>query len=384
MTFRFPRAASTRVSALLGLAWALESVSARAQPALELAWDAPAECPNEADVLNRVRSLAGESLRGSRLRAVGHIEHVNGRYRLTLSLRQGNDVRERKMESTDCDDLAGAAAVTLGLLLRKDPNGTAAGQPGKDGRDQSGKDGRDQSGKDGRDQSGKDGNAAENAAAKASSANAAQPASESKSPAPAQPRPAPAPADAKPASQAETTTKPPVEQRHWSVLLRAPFGTVDLGLLPHPMLSLGAGLGFGYDDWRFLLVSRIFDGTTVHSDALPQVGSHVARVAGEAWACREWRAARLEFGPCVDLSLSFITARGTGPHVVAASEHARVFAIGAGADGRVFLEPWLALFSAATLSVETSRPTLLVNEFGEVQQLGPVEFSLALGVEWIF
>jgi hypothetical protein len=358
MTFRFPRAADT-LPGIFGLALSLASVPARAESPLELAWDAPAECPTGTVVLNRVRSLAGESLRGSRLRAAGHIERMNGRYRLTLTLRHGGDVRERTMESTSCDDLAGAAAVTLGLLLRAEPT-----------------------------QTGKAGSATANAGAASNSAtggtqnsaNETTKSNDSSSTAALKPPPVRAREGTPASSPAEAV----VGRRRWNVILRAPFGTLGVGMLPTATFALGAGLGLRYDEWHFMTMGRIFEDATLRSKDLPEIGSSVARAAVDLWACREWRIERVEFGPCVILALSFIRARGEGSHVEPQAQHALVFAPGAGGEGRVFLEPWLAAFGAATLAVATSRPSLLIDEFGEVQRLGPLELALAFGAEWIF
>jgi hypothetical protein len=43
-----------------------------------------------------------------------------------------------------------------------------------------------------------------------------------------------------------------------------------------------------------------------------------------------------------------------------------------------------AIFAAAAVCFETSRPALVVEGLGEIGQVGPVQPPLSLGPEWIF
>ncbi len=381
MTFRFPRLGS--IAALLAVAWTWVPNPARAEPArtpsaFDLTWDAPKECPSGRDVVSRVHALAGDAFDQSRLRAVGRVERLGGRYRLTLTLRRGDEVRERKIESASCEDLAGAAAVTLDLLLRKERTAAAEGRPEDTGANPTDRSGDTKAGAEGADAS----NTRANASAPSPSDNG-EPKSNGPSAAGAKAaRPAAEPPKSERSTAAGTDSR--LRQRRWNLLLRAPFGTVDFGPLERPTVALGVGLGLRYDEWRFVLAGRIFKDEVVWSDALPNVGSNISRWEGELGVCRDWRAGRFEFGPCVNVALSSITAHGTGPHVQAESEHAQVLAIGARAEGRVYIAPWFALWTSATLAVETSRPVVSISDFGEITRLGPIGFSLALGAEWIF
>lgn len=369
MTFPSPPR-SPRLGALLALALMSGVTTARAQSSLELAWDAPDECPSGESVLTRVRSLAGESLRGSRLKATGRVEHRDGRYRLTLTVHQGSEVRERTMESSSCDDLAGAAAVALGLLLRKEPTAGGATENPEAGTPPDAGGGNTANG-----------DARGNADTAAAPGNGGSKSERSKAPSSVAPR--------NPRAPESETSSPTAEpdsgsgQRRWNVVARAPSGTVALGLVSQPMFALGAGLGFRYDEWRMLAEGRVFEAATL-TDALSNVGARVGRITADASVCREWRTERVEFGPCADVGLSFVSMRGKGPHVVAQSHHTRVFAFGAGADGRFWLGSWVAVFGTASFAVQASRPTPSVTNFGDVVRLGAVDFSFALGSEWFF
>ncbi|HEY3495330.1 MAG TPA: hypothetical protein VGK73_11615, partial [Polyangiaceae bacterium] len=108
----------------------LASFVAPAQERLELVWSAPANCPQSAVVRERLRALLGESGRHTAgLRAEGRIERTEGRYRLTLTVRDATGVRHRSIESDSCADLGGAAAVALGLLLRNEPERSQGEKP---------------------------------------------------------------------------------------------------------------------------------------------------------------------------------------------------------------------------------------------------------------
>jgi len=97
-----------------------------AQPlaGVEVRWTAPARCPGPDDVQARVRRLLGAHAPTAspkeRLVADGTVVAADGRYRLTLTVRQGNEPSgvTRVFDSASCESLAGAAAVTLALLAR--------------------------------------------------------------------------------------------------------------------------------------------------------------------------------------------------------------------------------------------------------------------------
>jgi hypothetical protein len=90
---------------------------------LELSWEAPPDCPQREEVFQRIGKVAGAALEATAgLSVDGRIAPLNGRYRLTLLVRSGEDVRQRLIASDSCADLAGAAAVTVALMLGVDPS----------------------------------------------------------------------------------------------------------------------------------------------------------------------------------------------------------------------------------------------------------------------
>jgi hypothetical protein len=114
-----PRARFARQWTAMGVLAALTTtVAARADEPFELAWQAPPECPQRAAVRERIHALVPRAmLERARLRAEGTITRPHARFRLRLVMHFGDVVGERTIDSDSCGDLAGAAAVALGLLL---------------------------------------------------------------------------------------------------------------------------------------------------------------------------------------------------------------------------------------------------------------------------
>ena len=348
----------------MGVAVVLVSAAAHAEPTLELTWRAPAECPQEAAVRERVRALTGESARPSaRLRAQGVVTSVAGRYRLSLSIREGSATRERTIDSDSCVDLAGAAAVALGLLLRNDPSShpADAGQPGSE--DAAGTPGT--SGATGGDSSVSPPSG--NAPPRGDDRSAAKPS-----------RAAETPPTTDSSSSADSASA-----RRWSILLRVPEGSVELGRVPAPTVGLGGGLGLRYDGWRWLVSGRLDTAQTVGA-SVAGVGARLHPFSLDLRGCYGWRSASLEVAPCVAAALQWLTARGDGQDVIARTRTTRSVLLGAGGALHLYMTEWLAVVGGVTAGVKTSRERISVDGFGEIARLAPVQLDVTLGSEWIF
>ena len=303
---------------------------------LDLRWDAPPGCPRGDEVLDRIRALAGSSLDETvGLSAEGRIWRVDGRFHLTLLVREGPDVRKRVIASDSCVDLAGAAAVTLALLLgidvrtaerRADEQAAAPPKQGVTAAERSA-DGSDEERRDRSDE----------------------------------------------------------RRGRWAVVVRAPVFAADWGPLPRPSLGAGLGVGMRYEAWRVLLVGYL----SAHQDiTAPEldggVGAELQRMMGRLVACHGWRSLRFEVAPCVGLALEHIAARGFGEGV---SPHTRRTVWPAPCVGAV--AHWYALESLAFLAgasgyLELSRPQLVIDGVGKVAQLAPAAAGATVGLEWIF
>jgi hypothetical protein len=350
-----------------------DAVRAQAQAQLDLDWEAPAGCPQAAAVRARVRSMTGESRAALHLRAQGRIARVDGFYRLTLSLYEGGTPRDRIIDSASCADLAGAAAVALGLWLRHEPSrasireGSAGATTARSPSDA----------------------ATGPAGADASSANASDPKAtrnQTNGAAAAAEKSSDPETENETESESEVADEParPARPRRWRAFVRAPLLALDVARLPTPSLGLGADLGLRYDDWRVGGGARIFQSQTLWSREITDVGVEVGRFTAGVWACRRWGGGRLELAPCAHLSLERIDVRGLGRNVTSRSEHVTSLAFGAGGSAYFYPTDWMALVGTGTLSFASARPRLAIEGLEERRQLGPVVLGFGLASEWIF
>ena len=351
------------VAAVLGI-----TDGANAAEPLTLSWKAPRECPQQAAVRARIDALVPAAATSKeRLEADGQIERVGRRFRLKLRMRVGELSGERRIESDSCNDLAGAAAVALGLMLQSaepqsetEADATGAATPPSA--------------------------AGTNPSTAGTTANA-QP--------PAPPTPPAASEDEGEDEQQEGEQQEDEQEaqdddrkrprdRGWAVLLHGPLFALDLGPLPEP--SVGGALGGGVllGDWRFALDFQIAPAQSVSVSGEPRLSADVSRLALEAWICRAWRADPFELSPCVTAGWERVTAEGTGSGVEARSTHASFVSAGAGLLGHLFVADFFALMLGVGAKVEGARPHVVVQGVGEVQQLGPAAFWLKAGPEWIF
>ena len=131
---RLGRSTSWQAAFVLAVVVASVMTASVARAELNLRWDAPPSCPRRGEVLDRIRALAGSSLDNTEgLSAEGRIARTNGRFSLTLLVRDGRHLRKRVITSDSCADLGGAAAITLALLLGVDV-GAAASSAQNDAR----------------------------------------------------------------------------------------------------------------------------------------------------------------------------------------------------------------------------------------------------------
>lgn len=327
---------------LIGFASALASTPALAQQLSgpELSWEAPTGCPQVGEVRARIDAIAGSAVkRQTTLQAQARVIRADGRFHLRLLLRDGDLVGERNITSDSCEDLAGATAVALGLMLRSEAPLTESALRG--GSDPAGA---------------------------AGGARPAQPVQ-------------PAPPQQSPDAQAPDASPSP---SHWRAIVRAPAVVAELGSLPEPSLGFALGAGGRYDEWRFLLSGQLWLSQTVYGATLRQHGARVARQAAAFTVGRGFRLGPAELAPCLTLALERITARGTGAGVVPSDTQAVWLGVGAGVQASLPLGQALAVFLDLGGRVETSRPLLAIDGLGDLRQLGPAALETAVGVEWNF
>jgi hypothetical protein len=334
-------------AALALLCAALVPLPSRAQSsdAVELTWRVPGGCPSSADVQARIRKLAGSASAGATpLRAEATITRgEGGRLQLKLIVRTGSSAAERIIEGRSCDDLAGATAVSLALLLKPVAAREAAGPD----------------------------------------VSAAAPA-ENASTAPAPPAPAntesaqivpPAPAP----SVADDT---PSTTRVEGVLL-LPLFALQLGRLPQPSFGFALAGGVWIERWRILAAGTLWLPQELTMAKRPEIGATIERVDASLQACWAFPFGRFEAAPCVRVALEHVWARGTGAHVEAHTAESTGFAAGLGLAARLRLAPWFNLLGAVEARLDTSRPEITIEGVGRIGQLGPGALEIGIGSEWI-
>jgi hypothetical protein len=344
--------------ALLAASWLLVATAARAElSSFDLQWQAPPGCPQGSDVQSRVEALVGaEKTARSPVEAEGNITQTDdGRFQLKLVIRSGGLVGERALESTSCEDLAGAAAVTLGLAMRSNEQQfeDAAGATEPIGPP---------------------------------TLNGASGASESPDDTATKPE---KPANAH--DERETVPALPVghhsevtPRSDWHVLIQAPLVAVSVGPLPGMDFGLGWAAGASFGSWRAFIEGEKWLEQNVPAENFPEYGADVDRSTLTVRACRALQLSpSLDVAPCLLLSVEHISARGTGEDIISRSQKATWVAPGAGAQGRLSVTSWLRVVATIDGRVEASRPQIAIDGLGTVDQLGPAALTVTVGPEWI-
>jgi hypothetical protein len=328
--------------------------TARAQSSdlVELAWHAPSGCPDAQDVQARIRKLAGASQASDTpLRAEATITRIaGGRLHLQLVVRAADLVGERNLEGRSCEDLAGAAAVNLVLLLHSALPLRAAELEQAVSPNRAGE-------------------AAQNSASSGEQANSP--------PTPASSQPTAAPQAAPPAPPAARSSG------SWRGLLQLPLASLEFGPLPQPSWGVALAGGVEFERWRLLAEANAWLPQTLPLPDHAASGAQVDRIGVGLRLCRAFPSGAFEIAPCASVGVEHIWARGTGAHVAARTDQATWVAVGAGAQGRLRLTGWLGLVAGVSAQLETSRPVIAIDGIGPVGQLGMVALRIMLGCEWI-
>ncbi len=344
------------VIALLATAPAM----AEQQPPIDIRWEAPPGCPQESDVRDRIQKLLGSSRHDSQLRAEGTITRMDRRFHLELVVRAGDLVGTRTIDSNSCEDLAGAAAVELGLLIHSAEAAGKSNHTGTQPPTSSAVSGSEPSG------SGADGTDGRSS----QGTSAASPAQR-------------ATYEAKGGSEAQEQPPQGESQRRWRVLVQAPLLALGVGPLPRTTTGGGLALGLEYAKWQWQLRAISWRRQSVPASDFPGYGADVDRIAADFRACREIRSSWFGFSPCLDAGMERVSASGTGQNIESSTRHAIGMTAGAGVQGRLYLASWIDLLAAVDGQVELSRPQISIKGVGSVYQFAPAALTVALGLEWI-
>jgi hypothetical protein len=300
----------------------------------------------------RLRTLAGSAkARSGSLRAEGEITKLDdGRFQLRLVLRDGELVGERIIASGACEDLAGAAAVTLGLLMSSETPLTEHQLRGEGATTTT-----------------------------SSEPDSAAPDSAAPEPTPAAREPVPAPA------RAVAPVRGPAPPSHrWRLLLRVPAAAMELGPMPEPSFGVGLGVGARYGSWRLLAAGTLWKDQSIERREQPGQGADVGRLSAALAAGPGFRVERFELRPFAVVALEHVRARGTGGGVTPRESSANFISAGLGLSGALPLGDVAALVVELAGRVETARPVIAIEGLGDVGQLGAVALTSTLAAEWTF
>ena len=344
------------IRVFIGAVWALTISAATAPclanqaPLVELTWEAPANCPQQTEVQEQIQSLVSgleQAQWQPSLRARGAIEFNGEQFELTLLIQRGRSTGKRVIASDDCRSLGKAAAVVIGLLMRKEQ-------------------------KLGRQLSAGEMNDSVELSARTSEPSSGVP----------EVAAAGAPGSSLRRYDATTATQ-------WHPFIVGPNLTLDFGTLPKLGVGVGLGVGLVARSWRVFVSGEFWSSQTKQ---LPQgLGQSSAatfqRKSVELAGCRGWSRYLFEFAPCVQLALDHVTAQAAGDRVTPTSQGANLVSVGGGFTG--FWHPGhrASLFLMAMGRVATHRPTFVVQgPFGtdEAHTIPPAALVTSFGCMWIF
>ena len=340
---------------LVGLGHAAGAVAQPSEP-VEIQWTAPRGCPRAEDVRARVRELAGSHNADTRLRAEATItRRAEGGLELRLVLRMAELVGERRIQGRSCSDLADSAAIAVALLVR-------SAEPPK--------------------KSVLEGHPTEGEAAADGERTLPNPEASSAGPGAATAT-TDAPVEPKVARRATASSSTNTARRYRG-LVQFPFLALGLGPLRDPSWGVAVGLGAQIERWRvfasgtFWLPQRV---TT--TDQANRYGAHIERYRAGVQACPAFFGRWFELSPCVLMSIQHVSASGTGPQIRETQDRATWFAAGLGAQARLNLTRWFKLVVGFESEIQTSRPTITIEDVGRVGRFLPFSFTFTFGPEWI-
>jgi hypothetical protein len=328
---------------------------------IEIGWQAPASCPQEVDLRKRIQNLLGTRRPASPLLAEGTIVRKDRSFRLQLKVQLGDLQETRSFESVSCEDLMGAAAVEVALLVQSDLTDDA---PRASGRSPS-------------------------------QSRASEPVPSLTRPAESSPlkegeaarlNEEPAKTKKDEPDRAKDEPPPAVEarpQRSWHALLQAPLLAVQVDSQGRHTVGGGLSLGLEHAQWQGQLAATFWPRLSVPAKALSVYGADIDRFRTDIWACREFRFAWLGLSPCLSAGLDRVSARGTGRGIDPTPRRSIGMSAGAGGQARLHMASWLRLVTTVGGHLNFSRPDIVIDGVGFVYRLSPAAFYAAIGLEWI-
>jgi hypothetical protein len=347
------------VRAALGvLVFAIAGASSEcfAQPTatLDLSWEAPPSCPQRADVEKELRQLLGEFANDRQqqiIHAKGVVVPKGEQFELTLQIVEGDSSGRRVIVSDHCSNLDRAAAVVLGLLIRRRQGLIAESSS----------------------------NATISSAANSTNQSETAPPSLVASITQTGRKREPLPRDADEGTR-ET----------WRSFLLRPNLAADLWTLPEANFGIGLAAGLHYSHWQLALSGMWWRTQSTDSSEGSPFAASFQRQSIEAYACRGWSFGVFEVAPCVLLVLDHISARASGDRLSSQTQSAFPVSVGIGALSYWHTGRWGSVVVGATGRLMTSRPEFMVEDLigtvgtERVHRLPWGTIVTTVGYEWIF
>lgn len=330
-------------------------------PPLVLRWDAPAECPTQAQVESEVMHLVSKVRFSSTLEAEATIRSQSGQgYRLLLRTVQAGAGGERDFTGRSCRAVSDAAIVTMALSL--DPN-LSLPQHVSTRREPSPAD---------------ESVRTPQQPTKSDSSQDETATSSRQKPAPAR-IPAEANSDSK---RKRFATEEPVTQSVTPIqgLLHSAVGW-SWGALPHSTAEIG--LGFGIQRGRLALKLQVVlsPPVTSYSQRQAGIGGEFLSTMGDGQACWAFFAHKITFSPCLGMALTRVGAQAVhvDPHP---SKHLVFASSEFGVQAKREVTTGITLFILGNLQLPLKRPAALVLEDEVLYQPNLWIARIGAGAEW--
>jgi hypothetical protein len=317
------------------------------RPAVEFRWDAPADCPPEAEVVAELERLLGGPLAergGPRLTAIARVRREADGFDLRLWTVSDAGTLQRSLSHAQCDALAKAGALIAAMAI--DPSVLERMADGTE---------------------------------------AAEVAAEAKTVAEPEPPPEPAPAVEPKVEPPVVKTEEPRPQRRARKVrgaLRIGAG-VSYGDLPGAGALLRVTPALLWPRARLELEASYGPVRKARFDDDPSRGADLQLATAGLRGCAVLRARKLEFPLCAGVELGAIYGRGVGYTV---SNEGRLLFASLSAAPAIFYAPHPRVAIGAIIegAVHVARPRFVVEGAGEVYRAGPASVRALAAVELRF
>jgi hypothetical protein len=291
---------------------------------LNLAWDAPSECPSRTQVLAEVARLLGGTIpspRGGAVAARAQVEHGQG-WSVAITTRHAGQTGRRAIETGSCQEVADATALIIALMVDPDAVAAHAQDPKLD----------------------------------------------------------------QPPSTAVATPPKPTTKARAIGLLAGIHTQASLGTLPGLDVGVGAGLALTGQRWRMELRGTygLRRDQVAHASAPAGADGQFSFVGGALTGCFNLGQDAVDFGPCADAEWGVVSAKGVGVSVGFPARTTWV-ALGAGGYVAVAIGPHVNIPLHIDILAPLLRPEYVFKDVeGRVYQAPPVGARIHTGIAWRF